>query len=164
MEPMVMDLMKGPSGEDAKQRLVWLKKVHFACASATEGSVSRIAEPLKAAIDLVEKLDGPGVPDDQKAGAEAQLAGHMLQAQGLALYCYLEELNKLRNAIAAEVAKQKPGSPEQKKGQQLQGAYEQAIDGLARAYNALRAGNFEEMKSIVPVMEQVRKTAQELSR
>lgn len=163
MEPMVMDLMKGPTTEDPRQRLVWLKKVHFACASATEGSVSQIAEPLKAAIDVLEKLDGQTVPADQKANAEQQLAVHMVHAQGLALFCYLEELNKLRNAIAAEVAKQKPGSAEHKQGQKLQGAYEMAIDGLARAYNGLRAGNLEEMKQIVPVMEQVRKVTQELA-
>src|SRR4051794_2320600 len=116
MDANVMDLMKGPPGEEPKQRLVWLKKVHFTCASSTEGSISDIAEPLKAAIDVLEKLDNPAVTDAQKAGAEAQLAGHMLQAQGLALFCYLQELNTLRNTIAAEVAKQKAGSPERKKG------------------------------------------------
>ena len=58
----------------------------------------------------------------------------------------------------------KAGSPERKKGEQLQGAYEQAIDGLARAYNGLRTGNLEEMKQVVPIMEQVRKVAAELAK
>src|SRR5438270_716865 len=147
MDPMVMDLMKGPQGEDPQRRLIWLKKVHFACASAKEGSVSQIAEPLKKAIDVVEKLDKAS--DAEKAGAESQLAGYLLQAQGLALYCYLEELNRMRNAVAGEVAKQKAGSTERKKGEQLQIAYEQAIDGLARAYNGLRAGKFDELKAVV---------------
>src|SRR5438874_13789119 len=106
MEPMVMDLMKGPTGEDSRQRLVWLKKVHFACASAAEGSVSQIAEPLMAAINVLEKLEGQTVPNEKKVGAEAELAGYMLQAQGLALYCYLEALNKMRNLIAAANAKE----------------------------------------------------------
>jgi hypothetical protein len=161
MEPMVMDLMKGPPHEDPQSRLVWLKKVHFAVASAREGSISQIAEPLKSAIDVLEKLDR-NAADDKKESAEAQLAGYMLQAQGLALYCYLEELNKVRNVIAKETAQQKAGSPEQKKGQALQTAYEMAIDGLMRAYNGLRAGKLEEMKTIVPVMEEVRKKAAEL--
>lgn len=164
MDPMVMDLMKGPAGETTQQRLVWLKKVHFACASATEGSVAQIAEPLKAAIDILEKLEKDPGNDGDQVTAEAKLQAHMLQAQGLALYCYLEELNKMRNAVAAEVAKQKAGSAERKQGEKLQGAYEQAIDGLARAYNGLRAGKLEEMKTIVPVMEKVRKIAAELSR
>jgi hypothetical protein len=159
MDPTVIELMKGPPGESTQQRLVWLKKVHFACASATEGSVSKIGEPLKNAIELCEKLEKDSSPE-----IEEQLMGYMLQAQGLSLYVYLEELNKMRNIIAAEVAKMKAGTPEHKKGQQLQGAYEQAIDGLARAYNGLRAGKFDEMKSVVPVMEQVRKVAAELAK
>ena len=164
MDPMVMDLLKGPAGEQPKQRAVWLKKVHFACASSSEGSVSQIAEPLAAAIALVEKLDGQQTPDAEKANAEVQLAQYMLHAQGLALFCYLEELNKMRNTIAAEVSKQKAGSPERKKGESLQMAYEMAIDGLARAYNGLREGRLDELKTIVPVMEAVRKTASDLAR
>src|SRR5262249_54752028 len=105
----------------------------------------------KAPADQVEKLQG-------------EIQGCMLHAQALALYCQLEELNKLRNAIAAEVVKQKAGSPERKRGEQLQGLYEKAIDGLARAYNAIRAGKFEELKNVPPLMEQVRKAAMELTK
>jgi hypothetical protein len=161
MDPTVIELMKGPPGETPQQRLVWLRKVHFACASAPEGSAAQIAEPLKRAIDLLEKFEF-----EQKVSEdiEVQLAGHMLHAQGLSLYVYLEQLNRMRNVIAAETAKQKAGSPERKKGEQLQGAYEQAIDGLALAYNGLRAGKFDELKAVVPVMEKVRKIAAELAK
>jgi hypothetical protein len=162
MDPTVMELMKGPPSETPAQRLVWLKKVHFAAASAREGSLSMIAEPLKKAIDVVDQMEKGG--DKSPPELEGQLAGHLLHAQGLMLYVYLEELNRMRNTIATEVAKMKAGTPDRKKGEQLQGAYEQAIDGLARAYNGLRAGKLDEMKNVVPVMEQVRKVAAELAK
>jgi hypothetical protein len=162
MDATVMELMKGPAGETPQQRLVWFKKVHFACASATEGSVKMIAQPLKKAMDILEKLEVPTEPVPENV--EAELAMHLLHAQGLSLYVYLEELNRMRNAVATEVAKLKAGTPDRKKGEQLQGAYEQAIDGLARAYNGLRAGKLDEMKTIVPVMEEVRKIAAELAK
>jgi hypothetical protein len=163
MDPMVIELLKGPQGPLREHRLHWLKQAHFAFASATDGSLSMIAEPVKAAIDVIEAIDKkPGASEQEKMEAEARLNGHLLHAQGLALYCYLEALNKMRNAIAAEVAKLKPGSPDRKKGERLQYAYEQTIDALARAYNGLRAGNLEEMKAIGPALDEARKIAAEL--
>src|SRR3954467_10806086 len=99
MDPTVLELMKGPTGADPKDVIAWFKKVHFACASATEGSLSMVAEPLAKAIDLPPKLDkAPPAPVEK---ISTEIGSHMLHAQALALYCRLEELNKLRNAIAA---------------------------------------------------------------
>jgi hypothetical protein len=162
MDPTVLELMKGPQGAEAKDVVAWFKRVHFACASETEGSLALVAEPLGKAIDVLQKLEK--APADQVDKLRAEIGGHMLHAQALTLYCELEELNKLRNAIAAEVAKQKPGTPDRKKGEQLQAAYEKAIDGLARAYNAIRAGKFDELQAVPAIMEQVRKTAQEIAK
>ena len=161
MDPVVADLLKGPPGADAASRIAWLKKTHYAVASsAGQPSVAQMAEPLRQAIEVAEKLEKS--PDSEKPGAEAVLLSLLVKVQGLALYAYLDELNKMRNTVAAEAAKLKAGSPERKKAETLQKAYEQALDGLARAYNGLRSGNFEEMKAIGPTMEQVRKVADEL--
>jgi hypothetical protein len=160
MDSVVIDLLKGPTGDDAVARIAWLKKTHYAVASGGQGSIAQMAEPLRQAIEIAEKLEK--APDTEKPGAEAVLMGLMVKVQGLALYSYLEELNKMRNAVAGEAAKLKAGTPEKKKAETLQSAYEQALDGLARAYNGMRSGNFEEMKAIGPVMEKVRKVADEL--
>ena len=159
MDSVVIDLLKGPSGADAAARITWLKKTHFAVASA-DSSLTQMAEPLRQAIEISEKLEK--APDKEKPGAELVLMSLMVKVQGLALYAYLEELNKMRNLVAAEATKLKVDSPERQKAETLQIAYEQALDGLARAYNGLRSGNFEEMKTIGPVMENVRKVADEL--
>jgi len=160
MDSVVIDLLKGPTGEGGAARIAWLKKTHYAVASAGQSSVAQMAEPLRQAIEIAEKLEK--APDTEKPGAETVLLGLMVKVQGLALHSYLEELNKMRNAVAAEAAKLKAGSPERKKADTLQRAYEQALDGLARAYNGMRSGNFEEMKAIGPTMEQVRKVADDL--
>ena len=160
MDPVVLDLLKGPASAEPPARLAWLKKAHYSVASATEPALSAMAEPLQQAIELSEKIEKAA--ENEQEGGEAVLLGLLLKVQGLALYSYLTELNKMRNAIAAEAKKYKPGSEEKKKAEALQGAYEMALDGLGKAYNGLRTGNFEEMQNIGPVMDQVRKAADEL--
>jgi hypothetical protein len=154
MPSAVADLINGPAGEDVQQQLQWLKGVRQTFVSAP-GPIARVAVPLQEAIELLEQ---PQPPEN----AEAQLFGLVMQAQGLALYAYLEELNTVRNLLAEEVAKQAPGSADRKSGERLQGAYEKAIDALARAYNGLREGRPDELKNVLPVLEEVRKVAQEL--
>ncbi|MBI3185995.1 MAG: hypothetical protein HYZ28_27990 [Myxococcales bacterium] len=160
MDPIVSELLGGPKSAEPAERLAWMKKVHFACVSAQEASIKRIGEPLKKAVDLLGKSASSGKELDEQG--EAELTGLLLQAQGLALFGYLQDLNKVRNAIAQEASRQQPGSEERKKAEKLQGAYEQAIDGLARAYEGLRSGKFDELKKVGPLLEQARKTAESL--
>lgn len=160
MDSVVIDLLKGPSGEGGASRIAWLKKTLSAVAAAGQPSVVQIAEPLRKAIEIAEKLEK--APATEKPGAETVLLSLLVTVQGLALFAYLEGLNKMRNVVASEAAKLKEGSADRKKAEMLQRAYEQALDGLARAYNGLRSGNLEEMKSIGPTMDQVRKVADEL--
>lgn len=162
MDPVLAELIKGPPGDTHAQQLKWLEGLRQLFASVSESTLSRVAEPLQAAITLLTRVGAEQLSDAELEQADAHLMGHLLHARGLALYTYLEELNAVRNLVAAEVQRLQPGSDDRNKGERLQSAYEQALDALGRAYNGLREGNYEALKAAGPVLEQVRKTAQEL--
>jgi hypothetical protein len=154
MPGAVADLLNGPAGAVPQEQLQWLKGVHQTFVSAP-GSMAQVAGPLQEAIELLEKPEPP-------ADLEARLAQLVLQAQGLVLYAVLEELDGVRRALAEELVKLPPGSADRELAERLKGAYEKAIVGLAKAYHGAREGHVEELKAVVPVLEEVRKIAQEL--
>lgn len=160
MDAVVARLLNGPKSADPAERLDWVRKVHDACGQAPEKAIQRIAQPLARAAELLARHQG-GSPKELDE-AEPHIAGLLLQAQGLAIYAYLEELGKMRNAVAAEAAKAKPGSDNQNKAKTLQAAYEQTIDGLARAYNGLRQAKFEEVAAAREVIEKAQKSVEPL--
>jgi len=162
MDPAVIDAINGPPGETPAELLKWLKALREAFVAVPDSTISRVAVPLQAAIGVLERIEQGGLSDAQLQTADEDLFGYVVQARGLALYAYLEEMNAVRNLVAKEVASLKPGTKDRKNGERLQVAYEQAIDALARAYNGLREGRFDELKAVVPVLEEVRKVAQEL--
>jgi hypothetical protein len=160
MDAIVVELLHGPKSPELAERTSWFKRVHAFCAVAPEANVQRMAEPLKRGIELLAQLETADEPAREEL--EQELIYLTLSLQGLALLGYLEELNRVRNEVAAMASRLEADSDERKRAERLQGAYEQAIHFLSRAYNGLREGKVEELESVGPAMEQVQKIAGEL--
>lgn len=158
MDSSLSELLKGPQSGSAADKLSWFRRVHDTVANAPEKAIQRLAPPLKRAAEL---LAGAKTEADEKA-LEPELAGLLLQAQGLLLYSFLEQLGAARNAIAAEASKMKSGSDVHKRAVSLQKAYEQTIDALALAYNGLREGKLDEMQKVPELLAEAQKVAASL--
>lgn len=155
MEHPLTELLKGPTSESYPDRHAWFRKMFDVLSSDPNKSVQRIAAPFRQATELVAKVKT--AEEDEKI--QEELAGLLLQAQGLMMYSVLEQLVAARHAIAGHAAKQKAGSDQQKRFTKLQAVYEATITALGTAYNNFRAGKFEELKRMPEMLAEAQKLA-----
>lgn len=157
MDNALAELFKGPSTDSYADRHAWFRKMFDMLSTDTNKSVQRIAAPFRQATELLSKVKT--AEDDEKI--QEELEGLMLQAQGLLMYSFLEQLSSSRNAIAAEAAKLKAGTDSHKRATTLQKAFEATIDALGLAYNNFRVGKFDEMKKVPEMLAAAQKLADE---
>src|SRR5687768_14519197 len=124
MERKFVDaLLQGPASTSLDDQFVWLYQMHRSCADSAQSGLRALAEPLQDALQLArDAKDGKAPPDLDK-----QLALCMYRVHLHLLYAFLEELNRFRNAIAADVAKLKGKSAHREKLVQVQATYETLI-------------------------------------
>lgn len=155
MDNTLAELFNGPKSDSFADRHAYFRRMFDVLSSDTNKSLQRIAAPFRQATELMAKVKTP--EDDEKI--QEELDGLMLQAQGLMLYAFLENLTAARHTIAGEVPKLKAGTEQHKKATDLQRAFEQVIEVLGAAYNNLRQGKVEELQKVPALLAEAQKLA-----
>ena len=153
METKVVNaLIEGPQAPTLDAQFAWLMQIHRACEASPQPELQGISGPIRDALDLV-RAEKDGKADPQFG---PKLAVCIYRAHLYVLHSFLEELNKFRNVIAADVAKMKPTNPRRSATQRLQGIFERTIHETAEAYERLRQGNVTAVDEVAAVMKKAR--------
>lgn len=161
VDPVVLDLLKGPEGVDHRSQISWLKRCLFAVTAAREPNIKLMAEPLQALIELASRM--PDLPEAERKQAEIHAAAIQMHLHGLALYAYLVELKTTRDFIGQKALTLKPGSPDRVRTEALRDAYHQGIAALAQLYEHLRAGRFDQFQSVKPELDRIEALSKKLA-
>ncbi len=140
MEP-IRALLKGPPSYEPGPYIDWLYRTANELAASPHKNFTAVGRPLKDAADLLVKMNNAS--EAEQEAAFGRISTWLLEAQGLALYAFIEEFRKAAEAIAQEAKKQKAGTPLEAQFKKLDGAFREVHGVLASTYNGTLEGKVE---------------------
>lgn len=143
-------LLKGPPSDEPGPYIDWLYRLHMQLNESTQKHIAEIGRPLKQIADLLVKMNNASEKEQQEALGTINV--WMTEAQGLALYAYLEEFRKAADAIAKEAKTAKPG-PQKEQFERLDKAYREIFGVLQTTYNGALEGKQDALHQFPAAMQ-----------
>ena len=134
-------LLKGPPSYEPGPYIDWLYRTANELSASPHRNLLPVGRPLKDAADLLVKMNTAS--ETEQEAAFGKIAAWMVEAQGLALYAFIEEFRKAAEAVAQEAKKQKPGTPHEAQFKKLDGAFREVFGVLSNTYNGTLEGKVE---------------------
>jgi hypothetical protein len=156
MHPLIAELLQitGTSIPVPSLRR-WLDEVTPHFRQASEPSLQRISVPLEQARVLLSRSPDPA--------PSSELALQLLQAQALGLYAFLEELARLRAAIAGSLQNAAREDSKVRSSRTLLEECDGLLVTLGDAYNGLREGRLDAVQSAGPALRRAAEAFTRLS-
>lgn len=149
--------LKGPPSDEPGPYIDWLYRLHLQLKESPQKHIAEIGRPLKQIADLLVKMNNATEKEQQEALGTINV--WMAEAQGLALYAYLEEFRKAADAIAKEAKTAKPG-PQKEQFEKLDKAYREIFNLLQKTYNGALDGNQQALHDFPAAMQKAEEFVQ----
>lgn len=132
-------MLAGPPSYEPGPYIDWLYRMNLELGKSPLKHVAEIGRPLRQAGELLVKVNNASEKEQEEAFHTITML--MLEAQGLALFAFLEEFRKAADSVSAEAKKQKPGTPLKEQFEKLDVAFSEVFTVLRTTYNGTLEGD-----------------------